>query len=120
MPFILPDALTEDRKRRSSLISCRSAPSLVSYLRCVRYRRSPGDLDSRRLAQSAGVVCRCAQCWWSASRPWLMAAAPVHQGCAQADDCQNDPDPDHPPVEARVPIPIIDHGHEAGNPSADP
>ena len=48
MPFILPDALTEDRKRRSSMINCRSDPSLVSYRHLVGYCRSPGNLAFRR------------------------------------------------------------------------
>jgi hypothetical protein len=43
----------------------RSDPSLVSYRHVVVYRRSPGIWLSMSLAQSAGVLCRCGQAWWS-------------------------------------------------------
>lgn len=62
MPFILPDALTEDRKRHSSMINCRSDPSLVSYRHIVGYRRLPGN-PAPHVTRSIG---ECRMSLWSA------------------------------------------------------
>lgn len=51
-----------------------TGPSLVSYRHGVGYPRSPGNLASRRLAQSTGVVCRCGQGWLISSSRRLLDA----------------------------------------------
>ena len=45
-------------------------PALVRYRHGVGYRRSPGNMTSRRLAQSAEVVYRRGQRWWSVLSSW--------------------------------------------------
>jgi hypothetical protein len=45
-----------------------SDPSLVSYRHLVGCCRSAGNMAFRCLTPSTGVVCRCGQRLWSASR----------------------------------------------------
>ena len=45
-------------------------PTLVRCRHGVGYRRSPGNMTSRRLTQSAEVVCRRGQRWWSVLSSW--------------------------------------------------